>query len=142
MLQINDRLTCKIEDIAFGGQGVAKSDGMVIFVPFTIPGETVEIQITDIKKDFAIGKAIQVCTPSEQRIEPRCPYFTVCQGCAYQHMQYTEECKWKTKQVKDIFERIGGFPDPPIEKACPSPQEFQYRNKVRGLVCSQRISAK
>ena len=77
----------QIDDIAFGGEGVGRVDGFVVFVPLVIEGETVEATITEVKKNFARAELEKVVTAADSRIEPECKYFGDCGGCQYQHMR-------------------------------------------------------
>src|SRR4051812_8676447 len=112
-MTIGDRLTLKIADIAFGGEGVARVDEFVVFVPFVAAGETVEGEVTEVKKRFARAKLLRVVEPSPERVEPACPYFGECGGCQYQHLSYSTQLQLKHKQIGDLFQRIGGF-DPSV----------------------------
>ncbi len=127
---LGSRVTVKIEDIAFGGEGVARLNEFVIFVPFVAQGETVEVEITDRKKNFARAKLLKVVTPSADRVEPPCPYFGECGGCQYQHIDYPAQLRMKHKQIVDLFKRIGGFSEALIDPVVPCPQPYGYRNRI------------
>ena len=103
-LQTGDKISLAIEDIAFGGEGVGRQDDFVVFVPFVVVGETVEVEITEVKKNFARAKLLRVEKASPARVEPPCVYFGKCGGCQYQHMAYEEQLKIKQKQIADLFE--------------------------------------
>ena len=125
----------QIDDIAFGGEGVGRVDGFVVFVPLVIEGETVEATITEVKKNFARAELEKVVTAADSRIEPKCKYFGDCGGCQYQHMSYEAQLGMKQKQVADLFERIGGFSQDKVAPVIPCPQPYYYRNRI--LVRSQ-----
>ena len=127
---IGDRISLTIHDIAFGGEGVGRIEQMVVFVPFVITGETVEAEITEVKKNFARAKLLRVLTPSEQRVQPECRYFGACGGCQYQHMDYAEQLRMKHKQISDLFERVGRISPQVVQPvlACPTP--YGYRNRI------------
>ena len=127
---MGDRIQVAIDDLAFGGEGVARHHGMAVFVPFVAVGETVEIQIAEIKKSYARGRLLQILSPSPERIEPRCPHFTACGGCQYQHLPYPTQLTAKRKQLIDIFQRIGSFAEPPIQAVVPCPAPYGYRNRI------------
>ena len=129
-LNVGSRLTVTIHDIAFGGEGVAREQDFVIFVPFVLVGEVVEIEITEIKKRFARGRLLNVITASAKRVTPPCPYFGDCGGCQYQHVDYTEQLAMKHKQIVDLFERIGGFSSAVIQPVVPCPAPYGYRNRI------------
>ncbi|MFZ1220497.1 MAG: TRAM domain-containing protein, partial [Chthoniobacterales bacterium] len=120
----------KIEDIAFGGKGVARMEGKALFVPFTIEGERVSAKVTREKKQFAEGELVEVLEPSPERANPECPYFGRCGGCAYQHMNYDEQLKAKAKQVDQTMRRIGKLPAPPMVPIAPSALPYGYRNRI------------
>lgn len=103
-LQTGDKISLTIEDIAFGGEGVGRLDDFVVFVPFVVVGEAVEVEITEVKKNFARAKLLRVEKASPARVEPPCVYFGKCGGCQYQHMAYDEQLKIKQKQIADLFE--------------------------------------
>ena len=122
-----------ITDLALGGDGVGRlPDGCAVFVPFTIPGEEVEVEIVSAHKRFARGRLVEVVKPSPDRVTPRCPLFGRCGGCQYQHMTYGAQLAAKTRQLRETLARLGGFRDNLPEIAVVrSPQEFGYRNKLR-----------
>jgi len=107
--EVGQRITVRIDDVAFGGEGVGRVDGFVVFVPLVIEGETVEAEITEVKKSFARADLVKVVEPAESRVEPECSYFGDCGGCQYQHMAYEAQLAMKQKQIVALFERIGGF---------------------------------
>ena len=145
------RVVVRIHDIAFGGDGVGRvandelpmtndeadsktetpaSSFPVVFVPFTAVGEEVEVEITEVKKNFARGKIVRVLTSSPERATPECPYFGECGGCQYQHLNYETQLDVKRKQVMDLFERIGKFPREVVREVIPCPQPYHYRNRI------------
>jgi tRNA/tmRNA/rRNA uracil-C5-methylase (TrmA/RlmC/RlmD family) len=134
-LQIGSRLTVRIEDVAFGGEGVARVDGFVLFVPFVITGEEVEVELTEVKKTFARARLIRINSPSSTRVTPECRYFAACGGCQYQHIAYPAQLEHKRKQVADLFERVGGFDPALVESVLPCPAPYHYRNRI--LIRSQ-----
>jgi tRNA/tmRNA/rRNA uracil-C5-methylase (TrmA/RlmC/RlmD family) len=129
-LQAGQRLELDITTVAFGGDGIGRVDNFVVFVPFVIEGERVEVEIVDVKKRYATADLVRVITSSPRRVEPRCPYYRTCAGCQYQHIDYAHQLELKRNQVRDVFERIGKIPNPPIEPVVASPRQFQYRNKI------------
>lgn len=125
-----DRLSLRIADIAFGGEGVARLDDFVVFVPFVLVGELVEAEITEVKKRFARGRLVKVLEPSPNRVQPLCPYFGDCGGCQYQHVGYEEQLRLKHKQVCDLFQRIGGLDSSLVDPVLPCPAPYGYRNRI------------
>ena len=129
-LSPGDKLILKIGDIAFGGEGVARLEEFVIFVPFVALGEVVEAEITEVKKRFARGRLLRVLEAAPERVNPRCRYFGECGGCQYQHLDYGVQLQLKRKQVCDLFERIGGLDPGLVAEAVPCPEPYGYRNRI------------
>ena len=119
-----------IEDIAFGGEGVARLDDFVVFVPFVLVGEVVEAEIVEVKKSFARARLVRVTEPSPERREPACRYFAACGGCQYQHIAYETQLRIKHKQIADLFQRIGGVRAEVVAPVIPCPQPYGYRNRI------------
>ena len=120
----------KIEDVAFGGMGVGRESGKAIFVPYTIEGELVSAEIVREKKQFAVAELVNVREPSPDRVQPQCPYFGRCGGCAYQHINYEHQLAIKWRQVRDALQRIGKLKDVPMRPIIPSPKQYAYRNRI------------
>ena len=101
-------ISVEIESIAAGGDGVGRSNGLVVFVPRTAAGELVTASISG-KGSFARGKLRSIARPSDERIEPPCPHYTRdrCGGCQIQHISYLAQLRAKRRIVKDAIERIG-----------------------------------
>jgi 23S rRNA (uracil1939-C5)-methyltransferase len=125
-----DRLTLTISDIAFGGEGVARVEDFVVFVPFVVVGEVIEAEVIEVKKRFARARLLRVMEPSPERVEPPCRYFGDCGGCQYQHLDYPSQLRLKHKQIGDLFERIGGFDARLVAPVVPCPQPYGYRNRI------------
>lgn len=128
-LAVGQHCEFTITDIAFGGEGVARAGEFVVFVPFVISGETVEAEITEVKKNFARAKLIRVIEGSAERVEAKCPYFMACGGCQYQHISYAEQLRIKHKQISDLFQRVGRL-ETEVEPVAGSPREYGYRNRI------------
>src|SRR6185369_5218350 len=122
--------TVTIDDIAFGGEGVARVDDFVIFVPFVVVGEEVEVEIIEVKKNFARARLLRVLKPAPERVAPPCRYFGQCGGCQYQHIDYPAQLRLKHKQIADLFQRIGGLAETVIEPVIPCRQPYGYRNRI------------
>ncbi|MFM8231748.1 MAG: class I SAM-dependent RNA methyltransferase, partial [Chthoniobacterales bacterium] len=120
----------EIADVAYGGDGIARHEGRIVFVPFTITGEQVRVRITDVHKSYARAEVRQVLVPSPDRVAPPCPVFMRCGGCAYQHIAYPKQLEIKTRQVSEALRRIGKIAEPPVEPARPSPKDYHYRNRI------------
>jgi len=127
---VGQRLALTISDVGFGGEGVARRNDFVIFVPFVLPGEEVEAEIVEVKKQFARARLVAIHKTSRLRVSPPCRYFGECGGCQYQHAAYEFQLEVKRKQVADLMERIGGFPRSVVGEVIPCPQPYAYRNRV------------
>lgn len=119
-----------IADLAFGGEGVARLNDFVVFVPFVLVGEVVEAEITEVKKSFARARLVRVTQPSPERVLPECAHFGACGGCQYQHVAYPAQLRLKRKQVADLFQRIGGLQPELVAPVVPCPQPYGYRNRI------------
>lgn len=119
-----------ITEVAFGGSGVARANGKVVFVPFTIDGERVSARIVREKKQFAEAEVAEILEASPHRAEPQCPYFGRCGGCAYQHISYEHQLEIKSQQVEQALRRIGKFEDVPMRPIIASPESYGYRNRI------------
>jgi 23S rRNA (uracil1939-C5)-methyltransferase len=120
----------RIEDVAFGGKGVAREQGKAVFVPYTIEGELVSAEIVREKKQFAEAELVEVKQSSPNRVAPPCPYFGRCGGCAYQHISYEHQLVTKWRQVRDALQRIGKLKNVPMRPIISSPRQYAYRNRI------------
>lgn len=125
-----ERHEIRITDVAFGGEGVGRVEDFVVFVPFVMSGERVEVELTDVRKHFARARLIRVIEPSPWRVEPGCRYYGECGGCQYQHVGYAEQLRLKQKQVADLMQRLGGFAPTVVQPVVPCPQPYGYRNRL------------
>jgi tRNA/tmRNA/rRNA uracil-C5-methylase (TrmA/RlmC/RlmD family) len=125
-----DLLSLTISDIAFGGEGVARLDDFVVFVPFVAVGEVVEAEVTEVKKRFARARLRRVIQVSPERTQPSCRYFGDCGGCQYQHLDYAAQLRLKHKQACDLFQRIGNLDSSLVSPVVPCPTPYGYRNRI------------
>lgn len=125
-----ERLTLTISDIAFGGEGVARFEDFVFFVPFVALGEVVEAEVVEVKKRFGRARLVKVLQASAERVAPECRYYGECGGCQYQHLAYETQLRLKQKQIADLFERIGKLDPKLIAPVIPCPQPYGYRNRI------------
>ena len=109
MLKKNECYETKFTGYTSEGLGVARIDGMAVFAPKAIAGERCRVKILKVTKTVAYAKIEKILTPSPHRVEPACPYAALCGGCAFQHMDYEEECRLKAQRVEDALTRIGGL---------------------------------
>jgi tRNA/tmRNA/rRNA uracil-C5-methylase (TrmA/RlmC/RlmD family) len=119
-----------IDSVAFGGDGVGRSDGLVTFVPFTVDGDEVMAEVTERRGRYARAVLRQVLSPSDHRVEPECPYYGRCGGCSLQHVRYGHQLALKERHVADSFVRIGRFSNLPLRPVIPSPRAFSYRGRA------------
>lgn len=122
--------TLKIEEIAFGGDGVARQDGMVWFVPGVAPGELVQVKVSEEHPGFIRGSLEKILETSADRVSAPCPYYGDCGGCSYQHLSYEAQCVIKTAQVRQVLRRIGRFDQVEILPIVPSPKPYGFRNRI------------
>ena len=125
-----DILELTIDDLAFGARGIARLDDFVWFVDRGIPGQRVRAKIRKIKKSYGEARVEEVIEPSPHQVDPPCPYFGTCGGCQLQHLHYDVQVEAKTRQVKDILERLGGLENVEVKPTIPCDKIYAYRNKM------------
>jgi 23S rRNA (uracil1939-C5)-methyltransferase len=131
------QLELDIVDIAFGGRGLARVDGMAVFVDQAVPGDRVVARIVKKKKSYAEARTITVQEPSPFRIEPVCRYSGFCGGCKWQFLDYAKQLEYKRRHVIESIEHIGLLKDVIVHPTIASPGIFGYRNKME-FSCSDR----
>lgn len=119
-----------IADAGAEGKAVAKVNGLVVFVPFVVPGDVVDIQLFKKKKSYAEGRAVKFHRMSDLRVEARCPHFGICGGCKWQIMSYEAQLEAKQRQVRDNLERLGNVDCSDMRSICGSKNIYYYRNKL------------
>ena len=119
-----------ITDAGAEGMAVAKVDGLVVFVPFVVPGDVVDIQLYKKKKNYAEGRTVHFHHMSDLRVEPLCPHFGICGGCKWQTMNYKAQLETKQRQVRDNLERLGAVDCSGMRPICGSEVTSYYRNKL------------
>jgi 23S rRNA (uracil1939-C5)-methyltransferase len=120
----------RVQDMADEGRGMARHDGLVVFIAKAVPGDLVNVRVTKKKKSFLEAEVTALLEPSADRIEPFCTHFGVCGGCKWQHLTYAAQLRYKQKQVKDAMQRLGKIENPPMLDIIPSAMERFYRNKL------------
>lgn len=130
MLQPNDLITGEIQSLAFGGEGILRHEGFVVFIPFAAPGDLVKCRIRRVKKSYGYGDLVEILRPSLQREKPRCPYFGRCGGCQLQHISYEGQLEQKKVWVEDALLRIGKFTDIPVAPVIPATPHWVYRRHI------------
>jgi 23S rRNA (uracil1939-C5)-methyltransferase len=144
-MNTGDYVQVRIDDLTSSGWGVGRaidiegqgdSDrGLVVFVPFTIPGEIVRAKIVEVKKSHLRGEVAEITEPSPERVDPPCPYFGPCPGCSLQHMSYKAQCEAKRNRIGWILGRA--IQRETVPKLIPSPHPFGYRTHM-AITCEKR----
>jgi 23S rRNA (uracil1939-C5)-methyltransferase len=127
-------LSLTIDDLAFGGEGVGRANGYVIFVPGGIPGDRVRVRLVEARSRFGRGVIESVEEPSPDRVDAPCPYFGRCGGCRLQHLAYPAQLAFKAKQVADVLERLGDVTGFELRPIIGAPAIYGYRNKMEFTV--------
>jgi tRNA/tmRNA/rRNA uracil-C5-methylase (TrmA/RlmC/RlmD family) len=123
-------LELDITDVAFGGDGVGRAQGIAVFVPFVIPGERVRVEVVSVSKRYARARLCEILAASPDRVSPPCPFFGRCGGCRYQHVAYDRQAAIKQKQVSDALLRGGRHAGAAIRPMVASPKAYGYRNRI------------
>jgi 23S rRNA (uracil1939-C5)-methyltransferase len=119
-------LELTVDSFAQGGNGVARSDGYVLFVQGAIPGDRVKATVTKSKRDYGEARATEILEPSPERIEPRAAH----PGASWQVLPYERQLQEKERQVSEALTRIGRFEEPPVKAIIPAVEQWRYRNKL------------
>lgn len=130
LLKKNDVIQAEIEGMTAEGSGVARHEGMAVFVPHSAPGDIAELTVIKVTSSYAVGKINRLITSGSGRRKPDCPSFPKCGGCAFRHLDYEEECRIKRGRVNDAMKRIGGF-DREAEEFISAEHPDRYRNKAQ-----------
>jgi 23S rRNA (uracil1939-C5)-methyltransferase len=131
-----DTLDLAIEDLAFGGEGVGRVDGYVVFVRGGLPGDRLRVRLVEARGRFGRAAIEAILVASPDRVEPPCPYFGRCGGCRLQHLAYPAQLVFKEKQVRDCLERLGGLGAFELRPILPAPEAYGYRNKMEFTVAN------
>ncbi len=126
----DQELELHVESLAYGGNGVARHDGFVVFVRRGLPGDTVRARVTKVKRSHAEALAVEVVSPSPARVEAPCAHYPACGGCRFQDLAYEAQAAQKEAQVRDALVRIAGIAEPLLEPILPAESPFHYRNKL------------
>ena len=140
MLIQNRIYTATITDYTIQGQGIAHVEGCAVFIPNAIAGEVCEIQITKAAKTWAAGRIRRILEVSPHRVNRACPQSKLCGGCAFQHMDYQEECRLKAERVRQALNRLGGEALKTMD-LLPAPETRRYRNKAQYPVAQEKQRA-
>ncbi len=123
-------LDIEVSKLAFGGRGLARVDGFVIFCDRALPGQTVRAEVTKVSKGFAEARLVTVLSPSPDQVEPFCPHFGQCGGCSWQDLAYPAQLFWKREQVAESLRHVAGIAEVRVADTVPSPITRAFRNKM------------
>jgi 23S rRNA (uracil1939-C5)-methyltransferase len=129
-VQRDQELELSIESLAFGGNGVARLDGFVVFVRRGLPGDTVKARVTKVQRRHAEAVVTEIVKPGPVRVDAPCAHYPACGGCRFQDLAYDTQVATKHQWVADSLQRIAGLPDAPLEEIVPAASQFHYRNKM------------
>ena len=129
-LRKGDLIELRIDRVAYGGQGVARSNGLVLFVKGAIPGDRVKALVFKKKRDYAEARLTELLEPSPDRVEAPCPYHGYCGGCQWQHVRYERQLEYKKEHIIEATARIGSLKNVPVHDVIPSKNQLAYRNKM------------
>ena len=121
----------QIDALGSNGEGIGRIDGYTVFVEGALPGEKISVLIVKVKKNYGYGKLMEILEVSPERREPMCPVAKQCGGCQLQHLSYEAELAYKTREVKDVMERIGGIRNVEVKPALGMENPWRYRNKAQ-----------
>jgi tRNA/tmRNA/rRNA uracil-C5-methylase (TrmA/RlmC/RlmD family) len=119
-----------IDEVAFGGAGVGRAEGKVIFVPFTIDQEIADVRLHTVRRSYSLAHLETIRQPSPHRVTAPCPYFQNCGGCDYQHIAYAHQLAIKQRQIEQALRRIAKLSGRDVRPIKPSPNPFGYRNRI------------
>ena len=125
-----EEIEVRVDSLAYGGNGVGRLDGFVVFVRGGLPGDLVRARATKVKKGYAEATRTALLEPGPGRVTAPCRHFGVCGGCRFQDLAYERQLEAKADQVRDALTRLGGFDDPPLEPIVAARSIFGYRNKL------------
>ncbi len=142
-LMKNQDVELTIENMSHEGLGVARLDGLAVFVQGALPGETVKARIIKAAASYAVARVLEFLSTSPERQEPFCPVYRRCGGCSLQHMHYAETLRFKRQVVQDSLERLGGFKGIEVKPVIGMDHPYRYRNKAQypvGLVGGKTVA--
>jgi 23S rRNA (uracil1939-C5)-methyltransferase len=125
--------------MAFKGYGVSRIDGKVVFVPYTVPGDEAWLERVEEKKNYSMGRLVEILVPSPWRVAPQCPYFGKCGGCQWQQLDDSKQIDLKREILSDILIRLGGLKEIPPIAIFPSPDPYDYRTRVQLKVREEKL---
>jgi 23S rRNA (uracil1939-C5)-methyltransferase len=129
-----------IGNMAFGGDGILRAEGKVVFIPFTAPGDEVEATLSESKKSYARAKLTTLISPSKDRVEARCPHFGVCGGCQLQHLNYDAQLTIKQDFIVQALARMAKLSSEQVSPVIGADARWNYRRVVKmRFVCQEGL---
>ena len=125
-----DEVDVRIDRMSYGGRGVGRVDGFVVFVSDAAPGDLLRARLVKVKKAFAEAEPVRIDEPSPDRVPPRCPHFGPCGGCLWQHLDYDAQLRAKDAIVAESLRHLGGLQEVPLRPIIPTDEPWYYRNKM------------
>src|SRR5712691_9285443 len=119
-----------VESLAYGGNGVARLNGYVVFVRRGLPGDRVRARITKVKRNHAEALAVDVLSPGRNRVDAPCAHYPVCGGCRFQDLAYEAQLEQKQRQVNDSLIRLGAIAEPPLEEIVPAERSEEHTSEL------------
>ncbi|MHB1684089.1 MAG: class I SAM-dependent RNA methyltransferase, partial [Bacilli bacterium] len=133
-VKVGDQIDVTVERLGYRGEGVARHQGVAVFVDGVLPGEQAAVRITRVARSHAFATALRIAATSPARVTAPCPVFSICGGCQVQHLSYEEQLRFKRQVVKDALQRIGKFDadalDRLVRPTVGQADPWRYRNKV------------
>ena len=120
-----------IERLAYGGDGVGHYDGKVLFVPWSAPGDELQVEITEDRPRYARAEIVEIVKASPDRVEARCDVFGRCGGCQWQHIAYEAQARHKEAVFRETLAHIGQIRDAVIEPIIPAQAIWEYRQRIQ-----------
>ena len=121
----------EVTGLGHGGEGVARHEGLAVFVPGAMPGDVVTARLTEVRTTYARAELVSIDRPAAERVEARCPIYEACGGCQLQHVSYPRQLELKTQQVKDALQRIGHLDPALVRDTIGAQNPWNYRNKAQ-----------
>lgn len=131
-------VTLSPHGIAKDGEGVARLENLVVFVPFAVPGDTLEVELKETAQKHASGTIKKIINPSPERVIPPCPLFGKCGGCQLQHINYKAQLHFKEEFLRNFILHHGKFPPSILNPIIPAPNPWNYRNKIQLAVGKEK----
>jgi 23S rRNA (uracil1939-C5)-methyltransferase len=130
-MKVGNKLTLRVDSLAFGGDGVGRSGEFVVFASGGLPGEDCRVRLTEVRKHYARAEVETVLKPSSDRVSAPCPVFGVCGGCQWQMLSYPAQLKAKHSLVREALQRVGGIPEPDVAPVLGMEEPWRFRNKAQ-----------